>query len=256
MEALLKRRTSLPLMKSTDQEPQQPAAAVIVAAGSSRRMGQVSVGSKLLLPLGGQTVLAHTLRAFEETPMIDEIILVARDEDVERFHEVAAGSSISKLSAIVRGGETRSRSVLNGVERSKSEQAWVAVHDAARPLVTPEVITRSLAVAREEGAALVAIPAKDTLKESVDGARADRTIDRARVWIAQTPQVFPREALLDLLRGAQQRGAEATDESVLWEEERGPVALVQGEESNLKITTPGDVALAEAWLAVSNQENK
>ena len=218
-------------------------------------MGDVPQGSKLLIPLAGEAVLAHTLRAFETTPDVDEIVLVAREEDMARFREIAEGASITKLSALVRGGETRSESVKGGVSSTSPECALVAVHDAARPLITPEVISRALAVAHAEGAALVAVPAKDTLKESADGAHAERTIDRARVWIAQTPQVFHRAELLELLESAHERGAEATDESVLWEEARGPVALVQGAESNMKITTPGDVALAEAWLAVSNQES-
>ena len=230
------------------------AAAVIVAAGSSRRMSEVTGGSKLLIPLGGETVLARTLRAFEGTPRIDEIILVAREEDIERFREIAEEASIEKLSAIVSGGETRSESVCKGVSSASAGCAWVAVHDAARPLISQEIISRALDTAAEEGAALVAVPAKDTLKESSDGAHAERTIDRARIWIAQTPQVFPRAELLELLELARSSETEPTDESVLWEEQRGPVAIVQGEDSNVKITTPGDVALAEAWLAVSNQE--
>jgi len=242
-------------MNSPTGDSPTRSAAVIVAAGSSRRMGEVPGGSKLLIPLGGETVLARTLRAFEETPEIDELILVAREEDIDRFREVAEASSIKKLSAVVSGGDTRSESVCNGVTSTSPECAWVAVHDAARPLISPAVITRALGAAARAGAALVAVPAKDTLKESSDGAHAERTIDRARIWIAQTPQVFPRVELLELLELARTRDSEATDESVLWEEQRGPVAIVQGEESNVKITTPGDVALAEAWLAVSNQES-
>lgn len=241
-------------MNSPTGDSPTRAAAVIVAAGSSRRMGEVTGGSKLLIPLGGETVLARTLRAFEETSRIDEIVLVAREEDIERFREIAEEASIEKLSAVVSGGETRSESVCKGVTSASTDCAWVAVHDAARPLISPEIISRALDTAAKEGAALVAVPAKDTLKESSDGAHAERTIDRARIWIAQTPQVFPRAELLELLEVARSSETEPTDESVLWEEQRGPVAIVQGEDSNVKITTPGDIVLAEAWLAVSNQE--
>ena len=251
--ALLKRRATHKLMNSPTGDSHAHTAAVIVAAGSSRRMGEVAGGSKLLIPLGGEPVLARTLRAFEETPGVDEVILVAREEDIDRFRALAEEASINKLTAVVSGGATRSESVCNGVTRA-ADCAWVAVHDAARPLISPEIISRALEAAAEEGAALVAIPAKDTLKESSDGAHAERTIDRARIWIAQTPQVFPRSELLELLELARSSETEPTDESVLWEEQRGPVAIVRGEESNVKITTPGDVALAEAWLAVSNQE--
>jgi len=217
-------------------------------------MGDAPGESKLLIELGGETVLARSLRAFEETPLIDEVVLVAREEDLDRFREIALRASIGKLSVVVAGGATRSESVRNGVASTSSECAWVAVHDAARPLISPEVISRALETAASEGAALVAVPAKDTLKESSDGSHAERTIDRARVWVAQTPQVFPRGELLELLEAARSGEDEPTDESVLWEEGRGPVAIVQGEESNMKITNPGDIALAEAWLAVSNQE--
>ena len=218
-------------------------------------MGHAPGGSKLLIELGGETVLARSLRAFEEAPLIDEVVLVAREEDLDSFREIAREASIGKLSKVIAGGATRSASVCNGVASTSSECAWVAVHDAARPLISPEVISRALETAAREGTALVAVPAKDTLKESGDGSHAERTIDRARVWIAQTPQVFPRGELLELLEAARSGEVEPTDESVLWEERRGPVAIVQGEESNVKITNPGDIALAEAWLAVSNEES-
>ena len=230
-------------------------AAVIVAAGTSKRMGDAPGGSKLLIELGGETILARCLRAFEETPEVDEIVLVSREEDREQFQELAEAAGATKLTKVVAGGQTRSESVRAGVASVSSDCAWVAVHDAARPLITPDIITNAIECAAREGAALVAIPARDTLKESSDGERAERTIDRERVWIAQTPQVFPRAELLELLDEARADSDAPTDESVLWEERRGPVAIVPGAASNTKITTPEDVALAEAWLAVSNQES-
>ena len=241
-------------MNPQTRDSAQRAAAVIVAAGTSDRMGDSPGGSKLLIMLGGETVLARSLRAFEETPRVDEIILVAREEHFERFRELAEAAGVTKLTQIVPGGETRSESVNAGVASVSADCTWVAVHDAARPLVTPELITRALECAEREGAALVAIPAKDTLKESSDGEHVERTIDRDRIWIAQTPQVFPRAELRELLEEARSDSGAPTDESVLWEERRGPVAIVRGASSNTKITTPEDVALAEAWLAVSNQE--
>ena len=218
-------------------------------------MGDAPGGSKLLIELGGRTVLARSLRAFEDTPQVHEVVLVAREEHVERFRELAEAAGVTKLSQVVAGGETRSESVSAGVASVSADCTWVAIHDAARPLITPDIITSAIECAVRNGAALVAIPAKDTLKESSDGTRAERTIDRERVWIAQTPQVFPRSELLDLLEEALADADAPTDESVLWEERRGPVAIVPGVASNVKITTPEDVALAEAWLAVSNQES-
>jgi 2-C-methyl-D-erythritol 4-phosphate cytidylyltransferase len=238
-----------------EHEPPRTAA-VIVAAGSSRRMGGAAPRSKLLIALGGETVLIRSLRAFEATPLVDEILVVAREEDLEAFRELAQSAGITKLSRVIAGGATRSESVRAGVAGVAAETQWVAVHDAARPLVTPELITRVLQTAATEGAALVAIPVVDTLKESSDGEHSERTIPRERVWIAQTPQVFPRADLLQLLTdaAAEPDSDAPTDESALWEEHRGPVAFVRGSASNAKITTPEDVALAEAWLTVSNQD--
>jgi len=216
-------------------------------------MGDAPGGSKLLIELRGQTVLARSLRAFEDTPQVDEVVLVAREEHIDRFREVAEAAGVTKLSRVVAGGKTRSESVNAGVASVSADCTWVAVHDAARPLISPDIIASALECAAREGAALVAIPAKDTLKESSDGTYAERTIDREHVWIAQTPQVFPRKELLDLLEGA--LGDAPTDESALWEVRHGPVAIVPGAVTNAKITTQEDVALAEAWLAVSNQES-
>ena len=216
-------------------------------------MGDAPGGSKLLIELRGQTVLARSLRAFEDTPQVDEVVLVAREEHIDRFREVAEAAGVTKLSQVVAGGKTRSESVNAGVASVSADCTWVAVHDAARPLISPDIIASALECAAREGAALVAIPAKDTLKESSDGTYAERTIDREHIWIAQTPQVFPRKELLDLLEGA--LGDAPTDESVLWEVRHGPVAIVPGAATNAKITTQEDVALAEAWLAVSNQES-
>jgi 2-C-methyl-D-erythritol 4-phosphate cytidylyltransferase len=216
-------------------------------------MGDAPGGSKLLIELRGQTVLARSLRAFEDTPQVDEVVLVAREEHIDRFREVAEAAGVTKLSRVVAGGKTRSESVNAGVASVSADCTWVAVHDAARPLISPDIIASALECAAREGAALVAIPAKDTLKESGDGTYAERTIDREHVWIAQTPQVFPRKELLDLLEGA--LGDAPTDESALWEVRHGPVAIVPGAVTNAKITTQEDVALAEAWLAVSNQES-
>jgi 2-C-methyl-D-erythritol 4-phosphate cytidylyltransferase len=239
---------------SPSRESSRSAAAVIVAAGRSSRMGQSPGDSKLLFELGGVTVLARSLLAFESTAGIDEIILVSREEHAEEFQRLAADAGISKLLRVVSGGETRSASVCRGVAAVSAHHKWVAVHDAARPLISPSTIAAALSCAEREGSALVAIPSRDTLKESSDGRCAERTIDRDRVWIAQTPQVFPREELLKLLELAREDASAATDESALWEEHHGPVAIVQGAAANAKLTTPEDLAMAQAWLNISAEE--
>lgn len=239
---------------SLSRESSHSAAAVIVAAGRSSRMGQAPGNSKLLFELGGLTVLARSLLAFESVAGIEEIILVSREEHAEEFRELASASGISKLLHVVAGGATRSESVCRGVAAVSNHHKWVAVHDAARPLIAPSTITAALSCAERAGAALVAIPSRDTLKESSDGKSAERTIDRDRVWIAQTPQVFPREELLKLLELSREDASPATDESALWEEHHGPVAIVQGAAANAKLTTPEDLAMAQAWLNISAEE--
>jgi len=239
---------------SPSRESSHSAAAVIVAAGRSLRMGQTPGDSKLLFELGGVTVLARSLLAFEATAGIDEIILVSREEHAEKFRQLAEAAGVSKLLHVVPGGETRSESVCRGVAAVSSHHRWVAVHDAARPLIAPSTITAALSCAEREGAALVAIPSRDTLKESSDGKCAERTIDRDRVWVAQTPQVFPREELLKLLELPREEESAATDESAIWEEHHGPVAIVQGAAANAKLTTPEDLAMAQAWLNISAKE--
>ena len=217
-------------------------------------MGQTPGSSKLLFELGGLTVLVRSLLAFQNAAGIEEIILVSQEEHADKFRELADAAGISKLLRIVPGGETRSASVHEGVSAVSTHHSLVAVHDAARPLISSETISAALICAENKGAALVAIPARDTLKESSDGEHAERTIDRDRVWIAQTPQVFPREELLRLLERSREGAGEPTDESALWEEHHGPVPIVQGAAANAKLTTPEDLAMAQAWLNVSAEE--
>ena len=217
-------------------------------------MGQTPGSSKLLFELGGLTVLVRSLLAFQNAAGIEEIILVSQEEHADKFRELADAAGISKLLRIVPGGETRSASVREGVSAVSTHHSLVAVHDAARPLISSETISAALICAENKGAALVAIPARDTLKESSDGEHAERTIDRDRVWIAQTPQVFPREELLRLLERSREGAGEPTDESALWEEHHGPVPIVQGAAANAKLTTPEDLAMAQAWLNVSAEE--
>ena len=217
-------------------------------------MGQTPGSSKLLFELGGLTVLVRSLLAFQNAAGIEEIILVSQEEHADKFRELADAAGISKLLRIVPGGETRSASVHEGVSAVSTHHRLVAVHDAARPLISSETISAALICAENKGAALVAIPARDTLKESSDGEHAERTIDRDRVWIAQTPQVFPREELLRLLERSREGAGEPTDESALWEEHHGPVPIVQGAAANAKLTTPEDLAMAQAWLNVSAEE--
>lgn len=218
-------------------------AAIIVAAGNSTRMGT----PKQFLPLCDRPVIAHTLSVFERTSCIDAIVLVAREEDIPALRTIAETYGIRKLSAIVVGGADRQQSVSNGVNACH-DAAVFAIHDGARPLVRSEDIEAVVAAARRDGAAALAVRVKDTIKVvDADGFITD-TPDRATLWSVQTPQVFESGAYLEALAVATQRGALYTDDCQLFEAVGKPVRLVEGSYTNLKITTPEDIAVAEGLL--------
>jgi 2-C-methyl-D-erythritol 4-phosphate cytidylyltransferase len=219
--------------------------AIIVAAGLGSRMGGPL--NKHLLLIGGRTVLAHTLSAFQTCSLINDIILVGGQERLGVYHDIVASEGFSKVRAIVRGGETRQESCANGLAAAAAADI-VCIHDGARPLVTQRVIVDAVGQAIEHGAAIVAVPVKDTIKTSDDDGFVAETLPRQRLWQVQTPQVFRN----DLLRRAQQaaRGVfEGTDDAVLLERLGIPVKIVHGDYSNIKITTSDDLAIAERLLA-------
>ena len=203
-------------------------AAVIVAAGSSARMGGTD---KLLAELGGLPVLSRTLRVFDDHEMIDTIIVVARED------------RMPKISRVVPGGESRQESVMHGLKAVPEGTELVAVHDGARPLVPPEVITKAILKAAKFGAAAPAIPLKDTIKVSKTGA-VDETPDRSTLFAVQTPQVFDYALLLGALQNAKQKGLSLTDDCSAVEALGMTVLLTDGSEENIKITTPLDLDIA------------
>ena len=224
--------------------------ALIVAAGIGSRMG--GPVNKHLLLLAGRPVLAHTLAAFQTCPVIDDIVLVAGQDRLDVYQALADQYGISKLRRIVAGGETRQESSANGLAALGAADI-VCVHDGARPLVTQRVIVESVEQAIVHGAAIVAVPAKDTIKVSGETGFVQETLPRERLWQVQTPQVFRTE----LLRQAQAaaRGVfVGTDDSVLVERLGLPVKIVQGDYSNIKITTVDDLVVAEYLLQHINEK--
>jgi len=221
-----------------------PAYAIIVAAGRSERMGGVD---KVFAQLAGRPLLAWTLAAFKRCEAIDNIIVVASDASLRRMREfVQEWRFDAKVKAVVPGGATRQDSVRAGLEAAGSA-AIVAVHDGARPLVTAEIIARGVALARETGAALCAVPARDTVKQVAgDPPVVTGTPAREGLWLAQTPQCFDRELLLRAHREAE--NTLATDDAALVEALGHPVTVYEGAWSNFKVTTPEDVIVAEALL--------
>ena len=223
--------------------------AVIVAAGGSTRM---SGADKLFATIGGRPLLAHALARFQESPLVERIVLVLSAANLERGRTLAAEFGIDKLSALCEGGPRRQDSVRLGLEalRQGSGQAlgpseWVLVHDGARPLVTTELIERGLAAARETGAAVPAVPVADTVKQTGPEGTVERTLDRKGLWTAQTPQVFRYDLLL---RAHREVTAEVTDDAAMLEALGLPVKLFEGSPTNIKVTTPEDLRMAEALL--------
>lgn len=219
--------------------------AIIVAAGSGRRFDAEK--PKQFFELAGKPVVFHTLQAFEDCPSIDEIVVVFPQFETNDFIESKTPINFRKLKVQVPGGNTRAISVLKGLKAVSANTEVVAVHDGARPLVTPEEITRTIEKARKNGAAILAAPVTDTIKE-IAGDKIVGTIERTRLRRALTPQCFRAE----ILRRAFEKFADlneiATDESFLVEKLGVTVSIVEGSSRNIKITVPDDLILAEALL--------
>ncbi len=215
--------------------------AVIVAAGASTRMDGVD---KVFAALAGRPLVAWTLAAFKKCDDIDGIVVVAAPDRVERMEAFVAEWRITKVDAVVAGGATRQDSVRAGIEAA-ADAAIVAIHDAARPLVPPDLISKGVVVARESRAAVAAVRSRDTVKTADDQAIVTSTPHRETVWLAQTPQVFDRELLLEAHGRAE---ATATDDAALVEALGHEVRLYEGDPWNIKITTPDDLIVVEAVL--------
>ena len=219
------------------------AAAVIVAGGSGTRFG----GDKLTAGLGGMPVLARTLLAFERTDAVRAIVVAARVGAEESVEALARRYGISKLRAVVPGGETRAKSCLAGVTAVPPEAELIAIHDGARPLVTQEVILDALWTAYRHAAALPAIPVRDTIKQAKDGV-VTATPDRTALVAAQTPQCFQADLIRAALTDAVASAPDVSDDCLAVERIGGRITLSRGSEENIKITTPLDLKIAELIL--------
>jgi 2-C-methyl-D-erythritol 4-phosphate cytidylyltransferase len=229
--------------------------AVIPAGGSGQRMG--SSTPKQFLTLGHSPLLLHCLLVFERAASISEVILVVpTDERSRTLSEVVERYGIRKVLKVVAGGATRQESVYHGLKETDPEAEIVVVHDAVRPFVTEELIDRSIEMTRKSGAAIVAVPMKDTVKQVDADGHLTKTLDRSNLWLAQTPQVFRRALLLEAYRKAECDQFHATDDAALVERIGHKVAIVPGRWDNIKITTPEDMAMAEAILAARSSVGK
>ena len=228
------------------REAQRPrCAALVAAAGSSSRMGGVN---KLLQPLDGVPVLARTLTALQLARRIDEIVVAAREEDFLTISQLCRTYGITKCAKVVRGGESRAHSVLLAALEAGEDAELLAVQDGARPLVTPDLIDAVAEQAAQRGAAAPAVPVKDTIKAVRSDGTVAETLDRSVLRAVQTPQIFQRDLLKAALQAAIEGNIPVTDDCSAVERMGKRVYLVEGDEENLKITTPVDLILAEAIL--------
>lgn len=219
--------------------------AILVAAGSSARM-KSGGASKTMMEIGGEPVLSRTLRAFESAACISKIVIVARACDFDAIQKASA--FVTKPLTITEGGKERQDSVSNGAALC-GDAEYIAVHDAARPFITPEEIETVCADAEKYGAATLAVPVKDTIKVAAADGTVCATPERSTLRAIQTPQVFRLSLYKEALCLAKNAGKQYTDDCQLIEAAGGKVYLTPGDYKNIKITTPEDLLVAEAFAA-------
>jgi 2-C-methyl-D-erythritol 4-phosphate cytidylyltransferase len=218
-----------------------PVGAIIVAAGTSSRMEGVD---KVFAELNGETVLARVLAVFHDCSLIDKIVVVLATKNLERGRRLVRERDWSKVVAVCSGGSKRQDSVREGLRRLTNCD-WVVIHDGARPCVNADLIQRGLLAAQETGAAVAAVPVKDTIKIVSRRRLVQQTPARSNMWIAQTPQIFRS----DLVNKAYlQADDKATDDATLVEQLGHKVEVYMGSYRNMKVTTPEDLAVAEVLL--------
>ena len=220
------------------------AIAVVPAGGSGARLGGRQ--PKQYLAMGGAPILVVTLRALARSRSLEGIVVAAPADRVESTADLLRRFRVPRVLAVVPGGRERQDSVREGLAAAPPGAAWIVVHDAVRPFVTPELVERVLAAARVPGAATCGWPVRETVKRVSDSV-VETTLPREGLWLTQTPQAFRRELLREAHEKAVRDGYEGTDDAMLVERLGGRVAMVEGLPQNLKITTPEDLRTARAW---------
>lgn len=218
--------------------------AIIACAGSFTRMNGVN---KQLLELDGIPVAVRSMLAFEQLDEVTEMIVSARECDVDEYKKLAEKYGVTKLKAVVKGGETRQQSIFSAYKEVSKETRYVAVHDGARPLVSPENIKQCIRDASIFGGAVLGVPVKDTIK-NVDGGLITDTPDRRKLYITQTPQIFRKDIYVKGINFALSHELDFTDDCQLAEAVGAKVAMTESSYRNIKITTPEDIAVAEILL--------
>ncbi len=222
--------------------------AIVPAAGRGLRMG----GSvpKQFLSLGGEPLIVQSLRILQAASVVDQIVLAVPSADVGYCEsEIVARHRFSKVTKVVAGGAERQDSVRYALTQVPPDTEIVLIHDAVRPFVTLRMMAEVVAAARKEGAAIIALPMRDTVKHVRTDGTIERTVDRAPLWLAQTPQAFRRDWIETAHRKAHAEGVRATDDAFLVEWMGYSVCVVEGSGENIKVTRPEDLVIGEAILA-------
>lgn len=228
------------LFRRRKKEAGPVCSAVVVAAGASTRMGF----DKVLAEVDGQPVIVRCLQSFQRAPSVAEVVVVTREDLVPAVARLCQDFGLTKVTKVIRGGETRTQSARLGTLECGRNAPLIAIHDGARPFVTVEVIENAIAQAAVSGAAAPAVPVKDTVK-SACGGLVERTLDRSELYAVQTPQVFDGDLIRAALQKALDDGAELTDDCAAVERLGMKVVLTPGDERNIKLTTPTDLLIGE-----------
>ena len=244
------------LIRTLSLAPRPHTAAVILAGGVGSRMGNTGGVAKQWLEVGGITLLERAVRAFEECPHIDEIVVVVRRGEGESAATVLRAMDTKKVRAVVAGGKTRQHSAYNGARRVSKGTRYIAIHDAARPLVDARDISAVVTAAYLEKAASLGVPATDTVKRVDSRGYVVETKDRSELWLAATPQVFSYPMYMAAATSALKAGRGVTDDNMLMEFIGQRVRMVEAKGEVLKITTPRDLRIAEALVAGARGEEE
>ena len=221
--------------------------AIVVAGGSGSRMGTST--KKQYLKIKDKESLVYTVECFQNMPEIQEIVVVTGKEDITYVEKLLKDTyKINKVSYIVAGGKERQDSVYNGIQAADEKSDYLVIHDGARPLITKEVVRAGLDMAYAHRASIIAVPVKDTIKLVSKDGKVEDTPDRSSLWSVQTPQIFEKELIIHAHEYAKEHGLSVTDDSMLVEAIGVPVYIVEGEYTNIKITTPEDLIIAEKML--------
>ena len=222
--------------------------ALIPAGGMGLRMG--GTVRKQFCPLGGLPLLVHSLRVFQSSPVIDAVVLAVPEADLQYCQtEIIERHGFTKILDVVAGGRERQDSVRHALAVVEEAGTLVVIHDAVRPFVTNTMVQQVDEAAAKDGAAIIALPMRDTVKQVGGDHLIERTVDRRPLWLAQTPQAFRRDWLVEAHRKAHAEGLSATDDAFLMEWMGHPVRVVEGSGENIKVTRPEDIIIGEAILA-------